>query len=1397
MKLNYFNKCIQWPSEKISGERQDDGNNYWENELAQVHLHLSLPVDSQGSNSFPYTGEVYLDNFEEGQVSKIRKLEQIKKTSLFIIFCSAFSSWLSHLCEQEKFLMGVGSNWRETKELQTLRDKLANWVVCRVNLQGNLSFSDVLLRVTRGLEEAQRYQDNPFPEVAKYLKQQQQETDQSPPVQVAFSWEIGSRGELLGGDNNSFVEPYPLEEQGSEAFDLHLTVKEGGERLQLCWQYNAGLFQQETITSLAQGFKAFLMSAIAQPEQTITALPLKTETECYPDKSGTEHLETCIHHLVEAQVQRLPQKTAVIDQEKHFTYEQLNQAANQVAHYLQSLGVGSETLVGIFMPRCFSLMVGILGILKAGAAYVPLDPAYPPERIADMLDDSKTSVLLIQNNSDQLPPTQVKLIDLYWNWELIAEYPTDNPTSNTTPQNLAYLIYTSGSTGKPKGVMIEHHSLVTFAQKAAQEYEITETDRILQFASFSFDAAVEEIYTCFMTGATLVLRPETMLDSMATFLQLCQDYRLTVLDLPTAYWHLLVEVLVEQPELTLPEEVRCVIIGGERANPYYVEQWQSYVSGSPVLINTYGPTEATVVATTYRLPTEVSTDPELPIGKPLPHVEAYILDEQQQPVSWGAAGELYLGGAALARGYLNRPEVTEKSFIANHLSQQPDARLYKTGDLVRYRPDGNLEFLGRVDQQVKIRGYRVDVGEIEATLTSYPGIHQVFVTTQPDRLGHQQIIAYLVSDFIPDRIPYKVECFLESGGALFKLRTVDISPLGVGLQDAPPSLEQGDAVRLSFPLPKQEEEHWFQGKVVWQQGSRLGVELETFAVEQTLLQESAEYLLEAQGLLKSLQQAVTGMLRTYLQRKLPNYMIPANFILMNALPLTPNGKVDQKQLPSPQVESAQLTVPEPTLPQNETEQNLAAIWRQMLGVSKVSGEDDFFALGGNSLLAIQCIHRVSEQLQIEVPVSVLVQHPTLAAFAKAITTVNHPSAPSAPTNVDSQDLDLQAEAKLDPSIQYRIPANVTKAQSPSSVFLTGATGFVGPYLLSELLEQTQADIYCLVRYCSGETARERIEKQLKSYALWHPSYRQRIVPVIGDLSKPSLGLTSEQFEDLANSIDVIYHSGAWVNFVYPYSALRDTNVQGTQEILRLASCRQTRPVHFISTLSVFPETYADQGLVLETDPPLDEEELQTGYGQSKWVAEQLVREAQDRGLPATIHRFGTLVGDSRTGMTHKPNDFFLSLIKGCLQLGKAPHLSGKINLTPVNYATQAMVYLTQQSTNWGQTFHVINPSSISWETLLKDLQAHGYCLETEPFSLWLSALKEQIQAGYSNELAKFLSILNGEEDLPIDNIEFDTTLSQAILFKSSLICPQVNAHFMGNDLSEFPPRDQTLNLKYL
>ncbi|NBD34147.1 MAG: amino acid adenylation domain-containing protein [Cyanobacteria bacterium] len=1375
MELQYFD-YINWQNQLYSREYSKQLKKYWEQNLAQIPVELNLPYDFQSSALLGYSGTVHLDDLGVEQVSQIQHFGKKHNISSFIIVFSAFSAFLKSICQQEKFLIGVPlmSSWLKTPQHKNVVGMLANLVICPINLIGNPSFYDVLKQGNQVLEEADKYRDYPFVEMAMDLSQQQ-ESIKSFPIQVAFSWEIDPCHGITELDDSLSVEPYPLGEQGGGAFDIYLTAMEVGEKLQLCWKYNTDRFRPETIISLAQQFKTFLMSAIAQPEQPLKTLPLTTETET-EEEWDFEITESCIHHWFEAQAKLLPQQTAVIDEETQFTYEQLNAAANQVAHYLQSFGVGAETLVGILMPRCLNWMVAMLGTLKAGAAYVPLDLTYPPQRIADMLEDAQVSFLFVQGNLDCLPPTSAKVIDLHQDRELIAQYPTDNPTSPVTPHNLAYVIYTSGSTGKPKGVMIEHRSLVNFIQKAVHEYEITERDRVLQFASLSFDAAVEEIYISLIAGATLVLRPAAMLDSMTTFLKICHKHQLTVLDLPTAYWHLLVEVLVEQPVLTFPPSVRCVIIGGERANPYYIEQWQRCVGASPVLINTYGPTETTVVATTYRLPAKESVASELPIGKPLPHVETYILDEKQQPVPLGEAGELYLGGIALARGYLNRPAATAKSFIPNPFCKQPQARLYKTGDLVKALPDGNLEFLGRIDQQVKIRGFRVDISEIEGTITTYPGIHQVFVTAQPDQLGHQQMVAYLVSDFIPDRISYEVACSLEYEGEFFTLTTVDISSFGVGLQDAPPGLSQGDQVRLCFPLPNQAGEHWFHGQVVWHQGTRLGVQLEPIPLEQSLLQESAEYLLEVQGILKALQRAVTGTLRKYLQRKLPDYMIPANFVLMNALPLTPNGKVDQQLLPLPHLEQNELSASKPNLPENETEQLVAAIWSPLLGVQGITVEDNFFELGGNSLLAIQCINRLTQELQQTIPVSMLVQNPTLGRFASAI-------AAAVPNPVDTPPLDLKAEAQLDPTIQYSLPPNWAKVESPSAIFLTGATGFVGSYLLSELLQQTNADVYCLVRYRPGESSRERLKHQLQSQALWQENFRHRIMPVVGNLEQPLLGLSEEQFQDLAHCINVIYHNGAWVNFVYPYSQLRAANVQGTQEVLRLASCAQTKPVHFVSTLSVFPDCYADQGLVLETDIPHFEHELQTGYDQSKWVAETLIRQAQGRGLPITIYRLGTLLGNSQTGLTKKKNDFFWSFIRGCVQLGAVPLLTRNINLTPVDYITQAMVSLSQTSSQWGQTFHLINPHSISWETFVSYLQCSGYDLKIEPYNQWLSQLKQQCQMGIHNDLTPFLPLLTSEADFPLEKPAFNTSLSEMALSHFSIHCPPLDEHLIKKYLT--------------
>ena len=1392
---------IKWQSELLSGEKGIQLRRYWENYLATAPTHLNLPIDYPRPTTPSYCGDVYLDSLNTSHVKQIREFGRANETNPFTILLAILSIFLSRICRQEDLSIGVPlmSSWLDPDRSKTVVGMLANLVLCQINLRGNPPFNKIIQQVSTALEEIEPYRDFPFVEVANYLKEQHDGVGNVPPIQVAFSWEIDPHRDIADSDKALSIEPYVLGEQGGGAFDIYLTVMEVGENLHFCWKYSTDLFRQETIMRFAQQFKTLLTAAITQPAKPFAYLPLLSETERHllltaQPQPDLQPQPFCAHQLFEAQVKRTPDKVAVVYEGEELTYHDLNQAANQLAYHLQTLGIQPETLVGIFMPRCLEMIVGLLAVLKTGAAYVPIDPDYPQERLAYILADSQVSILLVkQPHLEKVPSNNAPIISVDWDREAISRQPTTNPSSLVTLDNLAYVIYTSGSTGKPKGVMIEHRALTNFVQQACHSYDITERDRILQFASFSFDAAVEEIYPCLISGGTLILRPEGLLDSIPTFLKACQEYALTLLDLPTAYWHLLVEVLTSQPHLSLPSTLRCVIIGGERANPYCVQQWVRYVGTSLELINTYGPTEATVVATTYRLSSATPTDsaaaspkqPELPIGKALGNITTYVLDNQQQLVPPGLPGELCLGGVALARGYLHCPELTQKSFISNPFSINPEDRLYRTGDLVRYLPDGNLEFLGRIDHQVKIRGFRVDLGEIELAINSYPGISQVFVMAQPDCLGHQQLVAYMVSELIPDRIPYQTECWLEYSGQLVKLTTLDISSQGVGLLDVPSELCHGDAVRICFLLPLHEDKHWFEGTVVWHQGTRIGIQIKPIENEPALLQQSAAYMLESQGILKALQRTIAGAMRKYLKQKLPDYMIPASCVLVDALPLTPNGKVDRRKLPSPNFHQPEPSTSEATLPRNHTERTIAEIWSQLLGIAQITSTDNFFDLGGNSLLAIQFINLLNEQLQIDIPVWMLVKHPTIATLATAIADQEdvHPSLTTQLTQ--SLDINLEAEAKLDPVIQYSTPHDTKTATSPASILLTGPTGFVGPYLLSELLQQTEADVFCLLRYRPGQTGRQRIEAQLKAHGLWHEAYRRRIIAVIGDLTEPLLGLSESQFEDLANSVGIIYHNGAWVNFVYPYSSLRAANVQGTQEVLRLASRAKTKPVHFISTLSVFSDAYADKELVLETDIPQRTEHLQSGYDQSKWVAEKLVQIAQQRGLPATIYRLGTLLGHSQTGITNKPNDFFCSLIKGCLQLGKAPVFSSKLNLTPVDYVSQAIVHIAQQSDYLGQTLHIINPHPISWENLVDCICANGYSLEVEPYPQWLSQLKQQIQAGHHNELAAFLPVLSSAEELPLEKPNFDASLSQGALSRTPVVCPIIDTNLMKMYLAYF------------
>jgi aspartate racemase len=530
------------------------------------------------------------------------------------------------------------------------------------------------------------------------------------------------------------------------------------------------------------------------------------------------------------------------------------------------------------------MVVGFLGILKAGGAYVPLDPTYPHDRRAYKLQDSQAPVILTQERLvASLPEHNAQVVRLDTDWDVIAQYSEINPVSETAPENLAYVIYTSGSTGKPKGVMIPHQGLVNHNVAIAKQHELKQSDRVMQFSSMSFDIIIEELFPSWLVGATIVLRNDEILSSTTKFFQFVEQEQLTILNLPTAFWHELVNglYLLKQP---LPTSLRLVVVGGEKASRSAYSTWLKSVGEKVRWLNSYGPTETTVTATVYDPIANPESDrfiSEIPIGRPIANYQAYILDQHLQPVPIGVPGELYIGGSSVGRGYLNRSELNADKFIRNPFSNDTSARMYKTGDTVRYLPDGNIEFIGRIDFQVKIRGFRIELIEIEGALEQHPAVQQTVVLAREDEPGNKRLVAYLV--------------------------------------------------------------------------------------------------------LKPEQSPTTSELRSFLKQKLPEFMIPTAFVMLDALPLTPNGKVDRRALPAPNSvpvrQEPDQTVVAAT---DELELQLTEIWQQVLGISAIGSQSNFFELGGHSLLAIRLCNEIENKIGKHLSVATLFQAPTIEQLANAL-----------------------------------------------------------------------------------------------------------------------------------------------------------------------------------------------------------------------------------------------------------------------------------------------------------------------------------------------------------------------------------------------------------------------------
>ncbi|MFN9736516.1 MAG: amino acid adenylation domain-containing protein, partial [Microcystis sp.] len=670
----------------------------------------------------------------------LNKLSREKGVTLFMTLLTAFKVLLYRYTGQEDILVGTPIANRTRSELAGLIGFFVNTLVLRTDLAGNTSFSEALKQVRKTATDAYDHQDLPFEMLVEAL-QPERNMSYTPLFQVMF----GLDNEVLNEMDLEGIKatPQPLEFKKAK-FDLSLSIQVKEAGLTAHWEYNTDLFNGETIERMNGHFLALLEGIIANPSERISQLPLLTKSEQQQlliDWNNTEvdyPVDKCIHQLFEEQVERTPDTVAVIFEEQELTYNELNCRANQLAHYLQSLGVKPDELVGICVERSLEMIVGLLGILKAGGAYVPLDPDYPLERISLMLEDAGLKVLLTQQKLiDKLSESQanINIVCVDADLPVISKEEQKNLITTIKYSNLAYVIYTSGSTGIPKGVLVTHQGLLNLVFWHQNTFEITNLDKATQLAGTGFDAAVWELWPYLTAGASIYLVKPEILISLVELQKWLAAKKITISFLPTP----IAEQLLSLEWTEINVSLRTILTGGDKLNQYP----SNFIPFQ--VVNNYGPTENTVVTTSgVVISGEKNNSLSPAIGRPIFNTQIYILDSNLQPVPVGIPGEIHISGAGLARGYLNRPELTQEKFIPNPFSNSPDSRLYKTGDLARYLPDGNLEYLGRIDNQVKIRGFRIELGEIETILSQHSAVKTAIVIAREDETNQKRLVAYIV-----------------------------------------------------------------------------------------------------------------------------------------------------------------------------------------------------------------------------------------------------------------------------------------------------------------------------------------------------------------------------------------------------------------------------------------------------------------------------------------------------------------------------------------------------------------------------------------------------------------------------------------------------------------------------
>ena len=865
-----------WQRQWLTHEVLEEQYKYWQQQLAGAPNLLTLATDRPRPSVYTFHGSVLNFQLDKELTQQLKQLSQETAGTLYMTLLTAFMILLSYYSRQKDILVGSPIANRNISDLNLLIGFFVNTLVMRGDLSGNPTIQEMLERLRKVAIEAFTHKDLPFNKLVEKLCPERNQS-YNPLFQVCFVFQNAPVGELnLPGVSISSMNL----DRDAAMFDLTLSMEETGSGLQGYWEYNSDLFDVGTIQQMLRHFEIVLKQMVANPQQKIDNITILSEEEVHQQliiwnsTQASYPEEKTIHQLFEEQVSKTPNNIAVVYGDRHLTYWELETRANQLAHHLRQQGVGTDTLVALCLNRSLDMIVAILGVLKAGGAYLPMDPDYPQERLSFMVEDSQVShAIATQASVKCLPPQIPSLICLDKDAESIAAQPILPPTSKTTPSNLAYCIYTSGSTGKPKGVLLEHRNVVRLLVNDKLQFTFTDSDIWTMFHYYGFDFSVWEMYGALLYGGKLIVVPQELTRDPSGFLELLIREKVTVLNQTPTFFYSLMQESLKQSQVDIA--LRYIIFGGEALYPIQLKAWKELYPNVK-LINMYGITETTVHVTFKEITEREIQKNVCNVGIPISTTTTYIMDSQLRLLPVGVPGEICVGGDGVSRGYLNRDELTAKRFVQNPYNSQEC--IYRSGDLGKLLPNGEMIHLGRMDHQVKIRGFRVELGEIQNHLLKLANVSEAVVVAKKLRSDDLEIVAYIV-------------------------------PTNPGI-------------------------------------------------------------------------TVTE-LRNYLAETLPYFMVPSAFVILEKMPITSNGKVDHHALPAPDMSSFSKGR-NFVSPRDFLEMQLVKIWEEILQAHPVGVQDNFFEVGGNSLLAVRLMAQIQDQFAKNLPLSTLFQGATIEELASIL-----------------------------------------------------------------------------------------------------------------------------------------------------------------------------------------------------------------------------------------------------------------------------------------------------------------------------------------------------------------------------------------------------------------------------